>query len=469
MPEAKTLIDKIWEQHVIRKLSDGRTLLRIDRHIVHEVTSREAFDRLRQLNLRVRNPNLSFSVIDHKVSTLPERTGETFEPAREWIHVMRDNCREFGLDLYDVDDTRQGICHVIGPEIGITIPGCTLVCGDSHTPTNGALGVLAWGIGTTEVMHVLATQSLLQCKPKHMRITFQGTMGRGVFAKDLILYVIGKHGTAAGTGFAVEYAGPAIRALPVEGRLTICNMSGEFGARMGIIAPDDETIAYVAGRPYAPQGELWEKAVSHWRTLYSDTEVEFDREIDIDCDRIRPQVTWGNSPQDVGAIDDLIPDPATVANLKRRRMIEQALSYMDLKPGRTMEGIPIDYAFIGSCTNGRLSDLGAAAEVLRGRKVADGVKALVVPGSMKVKLEAEAKGLDKIFIEAGFEWRNPGCSTCVAANGDVVAPGNRSISTTNRNFENRQGPKSRTHLASPAMVAAAAVSGRITDVRKLLS
>jgi 3-isopropylmalate/(R)-2-methylmalate dehydratase large subunit len=468
MPEPKTLIDKIWDQHVIRELSDGRTLLHIDRHLVHDGSSRQAFDGLRRLKRKVRNPALTFAVTDHIVSTLPGRTGESYEPGRERIHALRDNCREFGLELYDVDSARQGIVHVIAPEFGIALPGCTLACGDSHTATNGGLGALAWGIGTTEVMHVLAAQSLLQRKPKQLRIAFHGAIAQGVFAKDLILYFIGRHGVAVATGFAIEYAGPAIRVLPIESRLTICNMSIELGARIGIIAPDAATVHYVAGRPFAPKGALWDQAVPRWLGLPSDAEARFDREIDIDCSQIKPQVTWGTSPQDAVAIDDLVPDPAAVADAERRQLMERALSYMGLTPGRAIEGLPIDYAFIGSCTNSRLSDLEAAAGVVRGRKVSHGVTALVVPGSMQVKAAAEAAGLNKVFLEAGFEWRNAGCSMCVASNGDIVPPGKRSISTSNRNFENRQGPKSRTHLASPAMVAAAAVSGCIADVRKLM-
>jgi 3-isopropylmalate/(R)-2-methylmalate dehydratase large subunit len=468
MSEAKTLIDKIWDQHVIRELSDGRALLHIDRHLIHDGSSRQAFDGMRQLNRRFRNLDLNLGVVDHIVSTLPGRTGESHPPGRERIHALRDNSRQFGLELYDVDNPRQGIVHVIAPELGITLPGCTLVCGDSHTATNGGLGALAWGIGTTEVMHVMASQALLQRRPKQMRITFHGRLEPGVFSKDLILYFIGKHGVAAGIGFAVEYSGPAIGALSIEERMTICNMSIEFGARMGIVAPDENTIAYVAGRPFAPKRALWDQAVASWHALASDSDARFEREFEIDCSRVKPQVTWGNSPQDLVAVDDPLPDPSAAADPERRDAMVRALSYMDLLPGRTLEGVPIDYAFIGSCTNSRLSDLEAAAKIARGRKVHPGVTALVVPGSMQVKAAAEAAGLDKVFLEAGFEWRNAGCSMCVTSNGDVVAPGKRAISTTNRNFEHRQGPQSRTHLASPAMVAAAAISGCIADVRKLM-
>jgi 3-isopropylmalate/(R)-2-methylmalate dehydratase large subunit len=468
MPTDKTLIDKIWDQHAIRQLSDGRTLLHVDRHLIHDGTSRQAFDGMRQRNRRIRNLDLNLAVIDHIVSTLPGRTGESHPPGRERIHALRDNSRQFGLELYDVDNPRQGIVHVIAPEFGITLPGCTLVCGDSHTATNGGVGALAWGIGTTEVMHVMAAQALLLRKPQQMRISFHGRLEPGVFSKDLILYFIGKHGVATGIGFAVEYAGPGIAALSIEERMTICNMSIEFGARMGIVAPDDKTIDYVAGRPFAPTGDFWDQAATSWRALASDAGARFEREFEIDCNQVKPQITWGNSPQDLVAIDEPLPDPSAVGGADRREAMTRALSYMDLIPGRTLEGVPIDYAFIGSCTNSRLSDLEAAAKIVRGRKVHPGVTALVVPGSMQVKAAAEAAGLDRIFLAAGFEWRNAGCSMCVTSNGDIVAPGKRAISTTNRNFEHRQGPQSRTHLASPAMVAAAAVSGCIADVRKLM-
>ena len=467
--EPKTLVQKIWDRHAIRELSDGRTLIHIDRHFLHDGTSRQAFDGMRRMKRAVRNRNLTFAVVDHALSTLPGRTGESHPPSIERIHALRDNCRQFGVELYDVDSPLQGIAHVIAPELGITLPGCTLVCGDSHTATNGGVGALAWGIGTTEVMHVIAAQALLARKPKQMRITFEGALGPGVFAKDLILYFMARHGITAGAGCAVEYAGPVIRALPVEARMTICNMSIELGARFGIVAPDDAAIEYVSNRTFAPKGELWERAVADWRALASDADAQFQYEFEVDCGRIAPQVTWGNMPQDTVAIDEPLPDPTACGDPGRRQALERAYTYMDLTPGRPLEGTPIDYAFLGSCTNSRLSDLEAAARVVRGRKVPEGVTALAVPGSMAVKAAAEAIGLDKIFLEAGFEWRNAGCSMCVGSNGDLVPPGKRSISTTNRNFEHRQGPHSRTHLASPAMVAAAAVSGCIADVRKLLA
>jgi 3-isopropylmalate/(R)-2-methylmalate dehydratase large subunit len=466
MPEPQTLLDKLWSRHVIRELSDGRTLLRIDRHLIHDGSSRQAFDGMRRLQRQFRSLDQSLAVVDHIVSTLPGRTGESHPPGRERIHALRDNAHEFNVTLYDVDDPRQGIVHVIAPELGFALPGTTLVCGDSHTATNGALGALAWGIGTTEVMHVMATQSLLVRKPKRMRVIFDGEIPRGVYAKDLILNFIARHGVDAGRGYAVEYAGMAIEAMAMEGRMTICNMSIEFGARMGMIAVDATTLDYVKGRPLAPSGELWDRALADWSDLHSDPGATFDLEFRIECSELRPQVTWGTSPENLVYIDQNIP---SAAEAEGHESVRRMLAYMDLSAGQTLEGVPIDYAFIGSCTNSRLSDLQAAAEVVRGRKVAPGVTALVVPGSMAVKAAAEALGLDKVFSEAGFEWRLAGCSMCVASNGDIVPPGKRAISTTNRNFEHRQGPASRTHLASPAMVAAAAVTGHITDVRKLMN
>ncbi len=381
---------------------------------------------------------------------------------------MKRNCEEFGVTLFSIDHVNHGIVHVVGPHLGFALPGCTYVCGDSHTASCGGLGAWAWGIGTSEVMQVFAAQSLIMRKPRTLRAAFNGTPGKGIYAKDMILALIGRYGVDAGVGHVVEYAGPAIRAMPIEGRLTISNMSIEFGARGGFVAADDTTFEYLHGRPMAPKGALWDQAVTAWRALYDGSDAEYDRVIDIDCTTLKPQVTWGNSPQDVVAIDEVIPAPSAFADPGRRSMAERALGYMDLQPGQKIAGTKIDIAFIGSCTNGRLSDLEAAATVVRGRQVAPGVKALAVPGAAHVKAAAEAAGLHRVFQAAGFEWREAGCSMCVGAGGDIVPPGKRSISTSNRNFEGRQGPGSRTHLASPAMVAAAAIAGHITDVRMML-
>jgi len=468
MRPAPTLFDKLWEGHVVREFGNDRALIHIDRHMVHEGSSAGAFAALLKAGRRVRNPELTLAVPDHMVSTRPGRTIDSFAGGRELISLLERNCAATGIQMLDMLDPRQGIVHVVAPELGVALPGLTLVCGDSHTATCGALGAYAWGIGTTEVQQVLATQSLIIQRPQTMRVVFSGRVGPGIYAKDLILYLIGRCGVAAGVGAAVEYAGPAITAMSMEGRMTICNMSIEFGARAGMIAPDDVTFNYVAGRPFAPSGAEWDQALAEWKALPSSPGATFEREFEIDCAKISPQVTWGTSPQSVMAIDERVPDPAAPPPLETRDSVEQALDYMGLIAGDRLEGLPIDFAFIGSCTNSRLSDLVAAAEVVKGRKVSPGVTALVVPGSMQVKAAAEAKGLDKVFREAGFEWRNSGCSMCVAANDDVVPAGKRCISTSNRNFENRQGRLSRTHLASPAMVAVAAVNGHITDIRKLM-
>ncbi|HXP76693.1 MAG TPA: 3-isopropylmalate dehydratase large subunit [Stellaceae bacterium] len=467
-PAARTLLDRIWDDHVIRRFDDGTDLLHVDRHLVHEMTSHRAFEGLRRRAIGVHSPALTFAVVDHIVATSPNRTESTNPAGLPFIQMWRRNCAEFGIVHFDIDDRRQGIVHVVGPELGIDLPGCTLVCGDSHTATNGGLGALAWGIGSSEVEHVLATQTIRQRKPKQIRIRFEGELAAGVSAKDMILYVIGQLGTAAGQGHMAEYAGPAISRLSIDERLTICNMSIELGARAGLIAPDDATVAYLSGREFAPTGAAWDAAVKYWRTLRTDDEAQFDREAAIDCDKIAPQVTWGTSPQDVIAVDEPVPRPSDASDPVRRAAMERALSYVGLVPGEALLGKEIDYAFIGSCTNGRLSDLAAAAAVARGRRVPPGVRALVVPGSTQVRQAAIAAGLDKIFIDAGFEWRTAGCSMCVAGNGDFVPPQKRCIATSNRNFEGRQGPGSRTHLASPASVAAAAVSGRIVDVRTML-
>jgi 3-isopropylmalate/(R)-2-methylmalate dehydratase large subunit len=461
--EPNTLFDKIWDRHVIKHIEDDVFLIHVDRHLVHECTSGAAFVTLNNTGRRVRSPNLTYPVIDHILSTAPGRTGETFAGGREFVHLIRKNCAEHNIELIDYDDSRQGIVHVIAPGLGIALPGTTVVCGDSHTATSGGVGCWAWGIGTSEVAHVLATQSILQRRPKRMRINFDGKVPEGTYPKDMILYLIGKIGIAAGQGHVVEYAGSGIRSLGIEGRLTICNMSIEFGARAGFVAPDDTTFEYLANKPYAPKGRLWDAAVDYWRTLASDPGAQFDSNVDIDSKVIRPQVTWGTTPQDVCAVDAALPIPTEFRDPERRKAAERAFSYQGLEPGRPLAGIPVDVAFIGSCTNGRLSDLEAAARVVKGKKVASRVRALVVPGSAEVRKGAEAIGLNKIFEEAGFEWRETGCSMCVAVNDDFVGPGQRCISTSNRNFESRQGPQSRTHLASPATVAASAIAGFITD------
>jgi 3-isopropylmalate/(R)-2-methylmalate dehydratase large subunit len=465
---AATLFEKIWNEHVVAELGDGVTLLHIDRHIIHEITSARGFENLRRDGRTVRSPALTFGVVDHVLATGPGRGAATNPAGLPFIRAMRRNCADFGIALFDVDDPRQGIAHVVGPELGIDLPGCTLVCGDSHTASNGALGALAWGIGASEVEHVLATQTIVQRKPRSMRVTFTGVPHAGITAKDMVLFLIGRIGTAGGRGHVVEYAGEGIRAQSIEGRLTICNMSIELGAKAGLVAPDDTTFAYLQGREFAPKGDAWDAAVAYWRGLVSDGDAAFDREVTIDCHDIRPQITWGTSPQDVIGVDERIPDPALAEDAARRASMERALDYIGLTAGDTLAGTAIDYAFIGSCTNGRLSDLRDAAAVARGRHVAAGVRALVVPGSSAVKRAAEAEGLDRVFTDAGFEWHASGCSLCVTANNDVVPPDKRCISSSNRNFEGRQGPASRTHLASPASVAAAAVSGHIVDVRTLM-
>jgi 3-isopropylmalate/(R)-2-methylmalate dehydratase large subunit len=466
MTTPDTLFDKMWNAHVIAPFGRDRSIVYIDCHFLQETTCYEAFEKLRRAGLPVSAPSQTIGVIDHSVATVPGRTDASFPPTTPWIRAMRQNCLEFGIKLFDIDDARQGIVHVVAPELGIALPGMSFVCGDSHTATCGGLGAWAFGIGTSQVGQVLATQSLLLRKPQTMRITFEGELPFGVFAKDMILGLIGRFGTAAGTGYAVEYAGSAMRNLPIEGRMTIANMSVEFGARTGFVTPDDKTFDYLHGRPMAPKGAAWDRAVRQWGDLRSDERSVFDKELSIDCSTLAPQVSWGTSPQDIVAADGLVPDPSLSADGDRRRMMEKALLYMGLTPGQPIAGTPIDVAFIGSCTNGRLSDLIEAARVIEGRRVKKGVRAIVVPGSTGVKAEAERLGLHRKFIDAGFEWHEAGCSMCVSGNGDVVPPGKRSISTTNRNFEGRQGQDARTHITSPAMVAAAAIAGCITDVRK---
>ena len=460
------MLAKIWEQHVIARLSEDTDLLHIDRHLLHDLGGSRGLLDLKSRGLEVHNPELTFATADHAISTAHGRAG-TSKIGQELLAALRVETSASGIRMFDVDQPGQGIVHVIGPELGLSLPGSTIVCGDSHTCTHGGLGALAFGIGSSELAHVLATQALIQRRPKTMRVRFEGELPFGVTAKDMILALIGQIGAAGGTGYAVEYAGRAIRELGIEGRLTICNLSIELGAKMGMVAPDDKTFEFLRGRPYAPQGALWEQALEAWRALPSDADAVFDREVLIDVGTIIPQVTWGISPEHVIGVDGRIPDPQAVADPVRRAAIETALDYMGLEGGAPIMGTPVDWVFIGSCTNSRLSDLRAAADVVRGRKVASGVRAWVVPGSENVKRDAVAEGLDKIFTEAGFEWREPGCSMCLAANGETVAPGQRSVSTSNRNFVGRQGPRARTHLASPASAAAAAIAGAIADVRTL--
>ena len=465
---AKTLYDKLWEDHLVRSDEDGTGLIYIDRHLVHEVTSPQAFEGLRLSGRRPWRPDAAIATPDHNVPTSGRDQGIRDPIARIQVEALDRNCETFGIPEFGMNDVRQGIVHVIGPEQGLVLPGMTVVCGDSHTSTHGALGSLAFGIGTSEVEHVLATQCLIQKKSPTMRITIDGELGAGVTAKDLVLAIIGEIGTAGGTGHVIEYAGEVIRSLSMEGRMTVCNMTIEAGARAGLIGVDETTIDYVRGRPHAPAGELWERAEADWRRLHSDPGARFDREVRIDASRIVPQVTWGTSPEMVAPVDGRVPDPARESDPVRAEGMRRALAYMGLEPDTPIGEIPVDHVFIGSCTNARIEDLRAAAAVARGRRVAEGVRqALVVPGSGLVKRQAEAEGLDRIFIEAGFEWRDPGCSMCLAMNADRLAPGDRCASTSNRNFEGRQGKGGRTHLVSPAMAAAAAVTGRFTDVREL--
>jgi len=469
MPETspKTMYDKIWDAHVIADQGDGYALLYIDRHMVHEVTSPQAFEGLRVGKRQIRRPLQTLAVADHNVPTTDRSKGIADPESRLQVSTLEENCEEFGVQLFSMDDVRQGIVHIVGPEQGFTLPGMTIVCGDSHTATHGAFGALAFGIGTSDVEHVLATQTLNTRHSKNMRITVDGELGAGVEAKDIVLAIIGKIGTGGATGCVIEFAGSTIRGLTMEGRMTVCNMAIEAGARAGLIAPDQTTFDYVKGRAMAPKGAAYEAAVAYWKTLPTDEGAEFDIEVHLDAADIVPQVTWGTSPQDVLPITASVPDPADFADEHRRTAVERSLKYMDLKPGTPLEEIKVDRVFIGSCTNGRIEDLRAAARVAKGRKVAAHVGAMVVPGSGLVKEQAEAEGLDKIFIEAGFEWREPGCSMCLAMNADRLEPGERCASTSNRNFEGRQGRGGRTHLVNPEMAAAAAITGHLTDVRKL--
>jgi 3-isopropylmalate/(R)-2-methylmalate dehydratase large subunit len=452
----RTLFDKVWDLHVVDELGDGMQLLFVDRHLIHELSGHRGQAEIAKRGLKMRNPALALGSFDHVVSTVPGKRGGDAPWADKIIDSFRTESRKAGMRLHDIGEDGQGIVHVIGPETGFTIPGALLVCGDSHTCTHGALGALAWGIGTTELVHVLATQTIVQQKPKTMRIDFRGAPARGVGAKDMILALIGKLGTAGGMGYAVKYAGEAIRALEMEGRMTVCNLSIELGAKVGMVAPDAKTYAYLKGRRHAPAGARWEQALAHWQTLPGDAGAKFDAEHALDCAALAPQVTWGTSPEDVIGVDGTIPGAKP-----------EALAYMGLSAGRPIAGTKIDRVFIGSCTNSRLPDLRAAAEIVRGRKVARHVKAWAVPGSWRVKRDAEAEGLHEVFRAAGFEWREAGCSMCVGANGDLVEPFARCVSTSNRNFVGRQGPQARTHLASPATAAACAIGGEIVDVRKI--
>jgi 3-isopropylmalate/(R)-2-methylmalate dehydratase large subunit len=461
-----TLFDKIWDAHVVRAEPDGTTLLYIDRQLVHEVTSPQAFEGLKLAGRRPRRPAATLAVPDHNVPTTDRTLPITDPISAKQIETLEENCREFGIPLFDMKDIRQGIVHVIGPEQGFTLPGMTIVCGDSHTSTHGAFGALAFGIGTSEVEHVLATQCLIQKRPKTMEIRVEGTLSEYCSAKDIILAIIRKIGTAGGTGHVIEYTGSAIRALSMEGRMTLCNMSIEGGARAGMVAPDEKTIAYLKGRPLAPQGRLFDQAVKAWEQLKTDSDARYDTTVTVRAEDIAPQVSWGTSPGMVVGVDETVPDPQTMSDENARRATERALEYMGLKPNTPITDIAIDRVFIGSCTNARIEDLRLAARFVQGKRIAKGVRAMVVPGSGLVKAQAEAEGLDRIFREAGFEWREAGCSMCLAMNADVLLPGERCASTSNRNFEGRQGAGGRTHLVSPAMAAAAAIEGHFVDIRR---
>ena len=463
---SKTLYDKIWEEHLVHQQEDGTSLLFVDRHLIHEVTSPQAFEGLRNSNRKVRNPELTLAVADHNVPTTDRSKGIADEESKIQVDTLGRNCKEFGIKLFGMSDKRQGIVHIIGPEQGFTQPGNIIVCGDSHTATHGAFGALAFGIGTSEVEHVLATQTLVQKKSKNLRISVNGKLPVGVTSKDVILQIIGKIGTAGGTGYVIEYAGDVISSLTVENRMTICNMTIEGGARAGLIAPDEKIFRYLKGKPMAPKNEIWDKAVEYWSKLNSDNNANFDKEVTLKGEDIQPMVTWGTSPQDVITIDGKVPNPSDEKDNDRRNSIERSLKYMGLKPNTLIKDIKIDKVFIGSCTNGRIEDLRDAAKILKDKKIASHVKAMVVPGSGLVKEQAEQEGLDKIFLNSGFEWREPGCSMCLAMNADKLKPEERCASTSNRNFEGRQGRGGRTHLVSPAMAAAAAISGNFDDVRK---
>jgi 3-isopropylmalate/(R)-2-methylmalate dehydratase large subunit len=465
---ARTLFEKVWDAHMVAQSPGGPALLYVDLHLVHEVTSPQAFEGLRLAGRRVRRPELTVATMDHNVPTGDRRLPIADEVSARQVAALVHNARDFGIELFDLDSAENGIVHVIGPELGITQPGMIIVCGDSHTSTHGALGAIAFGIGTSEVEHVLATQCIVQTKPRTMEVRFDGRLARGVTAKDMVLALIRRIGTAGATGYAVEYAGEAIRALSMEGRMTVCNMSIEAGARAGMVAPDDTTFEYLRTRPRSPKGDTWSRAVEAWRGLRTDPGAAFDHRVEIDASALGPQVTWGTSPGMTAEITERVPDPADAPSETDRQSYRRALEYMGLRPGTPLEGLKVDRVFLGSCTNARIEDLRDAASVARGRRVASGVRAMVVPGSRQVKLEAEREGLDRIFTEAGFEWRNPGCSMCLGMNEDILGPGERCASTSNRNFEGRQGRGGRTHLLSPVMAVAAAVEGRLVDVREYM-
>ena len=461
-----TLYDKIWNDHLVDQQEDGTALLFVDRHLIHEVTSPQEFEGLRNANRKVRNPNLTLAVVDHNIPTTDRSKGIDDDDSRIQIETLDKNCKEFGVQLFGVHDKRQGIVHIVGPEQGFTQPGTVIVCGDSHTATHGAFGSLAFGIGTSEVEHVLATQTLVQKKAKNYRVNVNGKLAIGVTSKDVVLQIIGKIGTAGGTGYVIEYAGSLISDLSVENRMTICNMTIEGGARAGLIQPDQKIFDYLKGRPMSPKNENWDKALEYWKTLKTDDDAKFDKEINLTAEDIVPMVTWGTSPQDVAPIDGKVPNPKNESDIDRRNSIDRSLQYMGLKADLAVKDIKIDTVFIGSCTNGRIEDLREAAQILKDKKKASHVHAMVVPGSGLVKEQAEQEGLDKIFINSGFEWREPGCSMCLAMNADKLKPEERCASTSNRNFEGRQGRGGRTHLVSPGMAAAAAIAGNLDDVRK---
>ena len=464
---SKTLYDKIWEEHLVHKQPDGTSLIYVDRHLVHEVTSPQAFEGLRIQQRKVRRPELTLAVPDHNVPTTDRTKGIDDQESKIQVDTLRKNCNEFGIQLFDVNDKRQGIVHIIGPEQGFTQPGTVIVCGDSHTATHGAFGALAFGIGTSEVEHVLATQTLIQKKSKNLRIKVNGKLPKGVTAKDVILKIIGTIGTAGGTGYVIEFAGDVIKNLSMEERMTVCNMTIEAGARAGLIAPDEKTFEYLKNKSMSPKGENWNKALNYWKTLFSDKDCNFDKEININGKEIEPLVTWGTSPQDVSPVTGVVPDPSKETDQDRKMAMQRSLEYMGLKANTKISDIKIDKIFIGSCTNGRIEDFRLAADLLKGKKIASNVSAMVVPGSGLVKAQAEKEGLDRIFIDAGFEWREPGCSMCLGMNPDQLKPKERCASTSNRNFEGRQGRGGRTHLVSPGMAVAAAIKGHLTDVREI--